>query len=234
MAHSKHGTRADAAYESIRSDILAGRHLPGARLKFSDLCEQYEAGVGVVREALSRLVSQGLVRSEPHLGFQVTSLSASDLCELTDARIAIECLVLRRSIAEGDIDWESAVISAHHRLERTPQYDSGDPERVSDAWSEAHREFHHALLSGCKNSRLRAAAASLRDSAELYQLWSQQVSRRPQRDVHAEHRELLHLAVDRDAEKAAEALTQHISRTTQILLGHPDAAGEHSGSVTSA
>ncbi|WP_210603791.1 GntR family transcriptional regulator [Brevibacterium oceani] len=223
MAHSKHGTRADTTYESIRSDILAGRHQPGARLKFSALCERYDAGVGVVREALSRLAEQGLVNSQPHLGFQVVSLSADDLCELTDARIEIEGMVLRHSIEEGDVGWESGVISAHHRLERTCQYDQDDPARVSDAWSEAHREFHLALLGGCRNSRLRAVAASLRDSAELYQLWSQQVSRHPQRDVQAEHRGLLNLAIDRDVEKAVSALTEHISRTTEILLSHPDA-----------
>lgn len=207
----------------MRADILAGRLAPGEKLKFPELGTRYGVGVGVLREALTRLVEQDLVRSQPHQGFQVTPLSADDLSQLTDARVAIECLVLRMSLAEGDTRWESDLVAKHHLLERTPQYDVDDPERVSDEWSQAHADFHHTLLAGCRNSRLLGIANSLRDSAELYRSWSQQYSRHPGRDVVAEHRTLMELALARDAEAAVEALAWHIGHTTEILLGGEDA-----------
>jgi DNA-binding GntR family transcriptional regulator len=218
MARSAHGTRADETFAAIRADILAGRLAPGEKLKFPDLGRRYGVGVGVLREALTRLVQQDLVRSQPHLGFHVTPLSAEDLTDLTDARVAMECLVLRMSIADGDTPWEADLLAKHHTLERTPQYDASDPERVSDAWSQAHADFHHALLAGCRNARLLNIAASLRDSAELYRSWSQQIARHPNRDVLAEHRTLMELALTRDTEAAVTALARHIGHTTEILL----------------
>ncbi|WP_081655410.1 GntR family transcriptional regulator [Amycolatopsis orientalis] len=218
MARSTHGTRADDTFATMRADILAGRLAPGEKLKFPELGARYGVGVGVLREALTRLAEQDLVRSQPHQGFQVTPLSAADLTDLTAARVAIECLVLRMSLAEGDTPWESDLVAKHHTLERTPQYDQDDPERVSDAWSRAHADFHHTLLAGCRNSRLLSIANSLRDSAELYRSWSQQHSRHPGRDVIAEHRTLMELALARETEAAVAALARHISHTTEILL----------------
>jgi DNA-binding GntR family transcriptional regulator len=152
----------------------------------------------------------------------VTPLSAEDLVELTTARVEIEGLVLRHCLAEGDMVWESDLVARHYTLEHTPQYDDGDPDRVADAWSAAHGAFHTALLAGCRNTRLRCLAASLRDAAVLYQSWSQQIGRHPDRDVIAEHRQLLELALARDADAAVDALGRHISRTTEILLAHPE------------
>lgn len=231
MARSTHGTRADDTFAAMRADILAGRLCPGEKLKFPELATRYGVGVGVLREALTRLVEQDLVRSQPHQGFQVTPLSAEDLTELTAARVAIECLVLRMSLAEGDTPWESDLVAKHHTLERTPQYDDDDPERVSDAWSRAHADFHHTLLAGCRNSRLLSIANSLRDSAELYRSWSQQLSRHPGRDVVAEHRTLMELALARDTEAAVEALAWHLGHTTEILLGGHAAASPGSHDV---
>jgi DNA-binding GntR family transcriptional regulator len=210
-------TQTERVYSALRSDILAGRRRPGTRLLFADLTADYCASMGVVREALSRLTAEALVESEPQVGFRVRSLSLVDLQELTEARIAIETLVLRQAVAQGDLTWESEVLAAHHRIEKTPLTDASDPERVSDAWAHAHAAFHATLLNGCPNSRLRAIASGLRDSAELYRRWSVPLSAE-RRDVAAEHRAVLEAVVDRDADQAASTLKEHISHTTQLLL----------------
>lgn len=228
MVRSQHGTRAASTYQRIRSDILAGRLRPGERLKFPELCTQYGVGVGAVREALTRLVEQGFIRSAAHAGFHVTPLSTNDLLELTEARVEVEQLVLRLSMERGDISWKSDVVAKHYTLEHTPQYDQSDPNRISDAWAVAHRDFHAALLGGCRNTRLTVLATNLRDSAALYQAWSQQIGREPNRDVVAEHRELMNLSITADP-KAITALAHHIRRTTEILVRHSDAESAHLG-----
>jgi DNA-binding GntR family transcriptional regulator len=124
-------TKADGIFSRVRSDILAGRLIPGQRLRYSELCEFYGTSMGVLREALLRLAEQGLAKGEPQHGFQVWPLSASDLQDLTAARQDIETLTLRRAITEGGLDWESALIAAHHRLSRTPQLDPDDPQLLT-------------------------------------------------------------------------------------------------------
>lgn len=210
-------TRVEKAYTALRADILSGRRRPGDRLPFAELCADYGASMGVLREALSRLTAERLVDSEPQLGFRVRSLSREDLEELTEARSELETLVLRRAIEQGGLEWESEVLALHHRLERTAQAEQDDAARLSDAWVAAHAAYHNALLSGCRNSRLRTIAESLRDAAELYRRWSVPLGGE-HRDIAGEHREMLQAVLDRDADRAVRALDEHIRHTSQVLI----------------
>ena len=213
-------SRTARVYEAVRADILAGRLAPGSRLGFAGLVETYKCSIGVIREALQRLAEQGLVTSAPKLGFRVVEISEEDLVDLTDARCEIEVLALKYAIAGGDLGWEGRVVAAHHRLERTPQYDPADPARFSEDWVLAHGEYHQALLDGCTNNRILATATMLRDSAELYRRWSAPLHDRD-RDIAGEHRAILDAAVGRDSGRACELLCTHIRRTTDALLTPP-------------
>ncbi|MGW0817472.1 GntR family transcriptional regulator [Streptomyces viridiviolaceus] len=215
-------TLGDDVRARLRADILSGRLLPGCRLKFPVLSAHYDASVSVLREALVRLTEQGLVRSEPHQGFVVTPLSREKLWELTEARIELEALVLRRSVVEGDLSWESRLVAAHHTLERTRYTAEGDDQRVDDDWAAAHAAFHAALLDGCTNRRLLRMALGLRDEAELYRRWSQPLGDEPGRDLADEHRALLEAALTRDPDAAAAALCAHVRHTTELLLAAAD------------
>ncbi|MEU6147488.1 GntR family transcriptional regulator [Streptomyces sp. NPDC047081] len=214
---SRTRSNADSVFDSLRADILGGIYEPGSRLKFASLSERYGASVSVLREALARLAEQRLVLSEPRVGFRVTDLSAPSLKDLTWTRIEIESLALRRAVATGDISWESTVLAAHHKLDRTPMFSEDSPQRIRDEWELAHGEFHRALVAGCGSEWLISIAANLRDCAELYRRWSG--AREPKRDVAAEHRRLLNAVIDRDGDAAAEALTFHYESTARILLG---------------
>jgi DNA-binding GntR family transcriptional regulator len=218
MTKGEGGTRADVVFGRLRADILAGRLIPGQRLKFPELPEAYGVSVSACREALTRLAGQGLVVSEPHLGYTVTPLSAEDLDELTDARIEMETLVFRRALADGDLEWEQSVISTHHALSRIPMFSPDDPLRLQDEWAAAHANFHQALLAGCRNKRLLEVARVMRDSAELYRAWSTSLGDEPDRDLAGEHKRLCDLALVRDTDGAVAALADHISHTRDLLL----------------
>lgn len=173
--------------------------------------------MGVVREALTRLQGEGLVNSEPQFGFSVVAVSADNLRHLTEARCAIEPLVLRNSIEHGDVAWESALLAAHHRLDRTPHLEADGPTRLSDHWVAAHAQFHLALLAGCPNPVLLTTAITLRDSAELYRRLSIPEDA-TERNIPAEHRAIMDAALAHDADTAADLLIKHVQRTTDILL----------------
>lgn len=210
-------SRTTRVYEAIRSDILAGRVPPGSRLGFAGLVETYESSIGAIREALNRLLEQGLVTSEPKRGFRVMSISTDDLRDLTDARCEIEVLALRYAVRHGSTQWEADIIAAHHMLDRADQFDPSDPSRFSDEWVDAHARFHRALLDGCPNSHILSCATTLRDSAELYRLWSAPQHDRS-RDIAGEHGSIMTATIGRDEFLAAELLTRHIRRTTEVLL----------------
>ena len=83
------------AYARLRTELLSSRLAPGEKLKIEVLCEKFSVGSSAVREALSRLASEGLVVSEPQRGFRVAPLSLDSLRDLTDVRCKIEGLCLR-------------------------------------------------------------------------------------------------------------------------------------------
>lgn len=210
------GTRADEIHARLRADILGGILAPGEKLAFGQLQARYDVSTGVLREVLPRLVEQGLAVSEAQLGFRVVPVSVPDLLELTDTRVFVETEALRRSIAHGDVEWESAVLAARHRLSRTASLDTDG--RVSEAWLAAHSGFHGALLQACPNTRLVHIAESLRDVSEVYRCWSVRSPESAARDVDAEHDRIATAAVDRDAHRAVDELRRHIELTTDLLI----------------
>ena len=136
-------------YTRLRGDIVAGRLLPGARLPFAELTARYGSSTSAIREALQRLVEQGLVVSEPQLGFHIVTLSVEDLRDLTTARCEIEGLALRYAIENGDLAWESAIVAALHVLERTAVTAAGpgdETRSLSDEWTAAHKTLPSRAL----------------------------------------------------------------------------------------
>jgi DNA-binding GntR family transcriptional regulator len=210
-------TRTEQVYRRLKADILGGQIEPGSALPFAKLKDDYGFSMGVLREALMRLTAEGLTVNQPQFGFRVISLSIEDLTDLTATRCTIESMVLKDAVANGDLDWETRVLSAHHRMERTQKFETGDGSPVTHAWAQAHQEFHEALLSGARSHRMRAIASNLRAAAEVYRQWSIpfEVVRR---DVSAEHREIVDLALAREAEAAAAALVRHLAATRDLIL----------------
>jgi len=209
-------TRSENVYERLRTDILIGKLAAGSKLRVETLSRDYGASSGVIREALPRLVGQGLAVSLPRHGVSVVSIGAEDLRFLTEARVHIEVLVLRMAVRHGAIDWESRLLASHHELSRT-EIHSSDGE-VSQTWLTAHAQFHRALLEGCPNTRLKDLASTLRDSAEVYRCWSDKTGGADKRNIAEEHQRICDLALARDANAAAKALKDHIELTTDMIL----------------
>jgi DNA-binding GntR family transcriptional regulator len=151
MNHESSPNMTQGAYESLRADLLACRILPGSKLKIQELCNRFSVSLGAIREALSRLTSEGLVVAESQRGFRAAPISAADLTDLTMVRIEIDSLCLRLAISGGDVGWESRLVAAAHRLGRTPEREPEDLARSSDEWAEAHGAFHLALVDGCNS-----------------------------------------------------------------------------------
>ncbi len=211
-------TRVEPVQAQLRGEILSGVVAPASKLPLAEIAGRLQASVGVVREALIRLTSEGLVVAEPQLGFRVAAVSEKDLHELIDTRLVVECEAFRSAIAHGSVDWESDVIGAYHRLHHIER--DSDGERNKDAWVSAHRAFHETLLAGCPNRRLVAVAMSLRDAAELYRSASVTVMTaedEARRD--AEHIALRDAATARDLVRGPELLGDHIRMTARYFDG---------------
>jgi DNA-binding GntR family transcriptional regulator len=205
----------EQVYAQLRDAIMRGDYAPGDALKPQDLAGQHGVSLAVVREALVRLVGEGLAERLTNRGFAVPAFSAHRWQQIGEARRTIEPVLLRMSIERGDVNWEGDVRAAHHRLARTPAFTAQDGEYYSEEWAEAHRVFHRTLLEGCGNPVLLETCDRLWVASELARRWS--AHRNPERDGIDEHRRLEEAALARDPDTAAHILTRHLTLTTAVL-----------------
>ena len=210
-------TQTEAAYLRIRADILSCRIGPGTRLKIGELCKSVSVGLGGVREALSRLHAEGLVIATPQRGYRVLDVSRSGLQAITEARIEVENSCLRLSIARGDMEWEGSVAGALHRLLGTPERNSADPLQLDPRWNRFHASLHDCLVDACNNPWLLGIRRDLFEKSQRYRNLSVPLATE-KRDLESEHRDLIHAALARDAERACLLLREHLERTRDILL----------------
>src|SRR6201992_149343 len=109
-------TPRETAYQGLRADIVAGVFKAGTPLRVEALRQRYGFSFSPLREALMRLQSERLVLSTALRGFSVAPLSRGEMRDATETRILIECEALRRSMRDGNDDWEAGIVAAFHAL----------------------------------------------------------------------------------------------------------------------
>jgi len=204
----------ERTYQQLLGEILGGEHPPGAPLRPQAIADRLGVSLVVVREALTRLSGEGLAERYANRGFTVPEASDDRWRELAHARSLLEPVMLRDAVERGDLDWESSVVAAHHRLAATPiGTETGG--HVSEQWSLAHGRFHRALIEGCGNDVMLGVFDRFWRSSELARRWSVDIS--TDRDIAGEHAQLAQAACDRDGDRAQRLLRAHILRTVRRL-----------------
>jgi DNA-binding GntR family transcriptional regulator len=204
-------------FEALRDSIVRGDYLPGEKLRIDHMSKAFEASSGAVREALSRLTAEGLVRALPQKGFIVTPVSRRDLKDLTDVRVEIECRCLADSIDKADAEWEGRILSLKHQLRRLEAAVAKPTTPENARWHQLHKQFHSELTAGCANTWWLKLREQLYFQSERYRRLSGPVDE-SNRDISAEHDAIAEAAVMRDKKKAVAALADHLRKTTDILL----------------
>ena len=212
-------TKSSIAIERLRAEIINGHLKPNEKLRIQALAERYQLGPSPLREALSRLVTDGLVEAEDQRGFRVCPVSREDLVDLTRTRVGIECMALTASIAQGDVAWESDILAALHRLSRCPPLPSPNVGSPADSkWVACHLAFHRALIAGCRSDWLLYFCGLLYEQSERYRILAEYSVARKSRNVPQEHEEIMRAVIGRDVDSACELIKQHFWATTNIIL----------------
>jgi DNA-binding GntR family transcriptional regulator len=217
-------TLASAVYERLRDDIITGSQPPTHKLHIGDLCDRFSVGLSPMREALSRLSSEGLIKQTDRRGFSVAPVSLPELIDLTRARCWINEVGLRESIARGDAAWEEAVVLSFYRLQRTPRLLPNAETDRNPEWEKAHRTFHLSLISGCGSEWIANICDKLFDASERYR----HLARRAgvvRSSAEGEHRAIMDAAVARDTKQAIDLLNAHFQRTADLVQRVVDAEG---------
>lgn len=210
-------TIASQLMHRVREAIVSGQLEAGTKIHLDGARSQFRVSLSPLREALARLISEGLVVFEDNRGYRVAPLSLANLTEVTTLREEFEPYALREAMNAGDGKWESDVMRALHRLNRTER-DASMPETL-ERWEEAHRAFHLTLLAGSGKPLLLNFCSVLLNLNDRYRRTFLRATS-GDRSVSVEHSEIAQGAVARDVDYACTRLRDHIRRTGTNLRIH--------------
>jgi GntR family transcriptional regulator, carbon starvation induced regulator len=208
-------TLAQGIARKLRSDVLTGRHRPGARVRLEDLKSSFGVSWSPIREAVTRLVGEGLIVADSQKSYRIAPVSRAELAEAIELRVMLETRALRAAIQRGGDTWEVDVLTAHHRLAKL------ESRRVSgeetEQWEDWHGAFHTALTQACESPILLQFCQQLNVIHDRYRRIF--FSRHDvDRDVASEHRQITEATLARDADLACRLLADHVERTGRNIL----------------
>ena len=141
--------------DELRSAILAGDLEPGAQLGEADLAERFEVSRGPLREAMQRLVSEGILQAIANRGVFVSELTLQDMADVYRTRSVIERGALEL-VVEGRREETFHALGPSLEAMRAAA-ERGDGPGVSDA----DQEFHEVLVECSQSPRLIRAMRTL-------------------------------------------------------------------------
>jgi DNA-binding GntR family transcriptional regulator len=204
----------------LREAILSGEFPEGMFLRQQSVAQRYDVSEIVVREALRRLESEGLVETKRRKGARVSQVSTAEMAEIYELRVILEQLIARYAVPRcTEADWQRA-----HALMEAMAHET-DPVR----WLALNRDFHHALYQPSGRTHLLKFADDLRLRMERYLRMSLGVLQ-GYGQGQAEHDAILQAFRQRNSELAAERIGAHLRRTAHMVGRFLDAKHVATGS----
>ncbi len=207
----KRRSTTDQVLQAIRSAIVAGRMKPGELLPEAALAQTFGTGRSAIREALGKLVQEGLVVSELNRGAHVRPITREDVLDVYLAREAIEVAAVQRAIERQDwLDLE-ALRAAQIRIENSSPADADQPpppELIA-----ADLDFHRAMVALAGSPRLSRAHEPLAAESQMLLNFHPVY---PGADYAGDHRRLLIAIESRDPNIAAAA-REHLVLSSELI-----------------
>jgi len=203
-------TLVNQVYDYLRDCIVNLSLRPGERIDVKGLAQELSVSQTPIREAINKLVEQGLVEAKPYTGYFVVQLSQRDIQELFDLRKSLETLALRYVYENVDGEKLKELLKRLDDLEQR-----GFPVKDTQKFDE---DFHLGfLIRGSGNRWLEKFANGVMDLIKL----TTRLSMNP-RAACEEHKEILQAVARRDFSMAIRALEDHLERAKKDSLFSAD------------
>lgn len=193
--------------DSVREMIADGRLAAGARVNEVWLAQTLGVSRTPVREALSRLASEGALSSAPSLGFNVRPLTIDEFQQLYELRPLLdpEALRLGGLLPSDRIEQLSRINGALAK------------ERDGAAAIALDDEFHLELIAQCPNRLLIDFIRNVMQRTRRYELALMRETRNVER-ASDEHDGILDALRQRNMKAACAALKQNMQSGRDPIL----------------
>lgn len=198
------------AYELLKKKIIGCELKPGQRLVERDLVEDLGISRTPIREALTKLEREGLIKTVPRKGCYVKEFSLEEMDELYEVRLALEAIAVRLAVRNA----AQAELAQIGKLWENVPKEMG-PGDVDLALA-ADEQFHEMLAAASRNMTLLQFLRSLNEKIRMIRRID---FSRPKRLLftHDEHTAILKAAVMGDADEAERRMKAHITESRDFI-----------------
>lgn len=219
----------DVIADELRRRIVEGDLAPGTQLGEVALAERLEVSRGPVREALQRLVQEGLAVAERHRGVFVATLDEDDAADVYVARAAVErsaALVLLRRGDAAAVDHLADLVEQMRAVAgRRPGEGETTATGPQTSWrrlADLDLAFHEALVDAAGSRRLTRMYGTLVAETRMVLAGLEQAY--PDgATVVAEHERLVEALRRGDEEAVLVAVDDHLQHATARRQAAPEA-----------
>lgn len=208
----------DDIHDVIRDEIITLRLMPGAKVSENELARRFNTSRTPVREALLRLVDEGLVEVWPQRGTLITPISLRAVGRARFVREAIEVAVFRKAAIEG---LSEAVLAQLDAIMAEQNAAREDPVRFTEADDAFHRAFANGIAVGDIWTVLEREKAQF-DRLRFLSL----PNVTPVSVLIEQHEKMIAAVRARDPDAAEKAVRHHLSEvlkvTEQLSARYPD------------
>lgn len=216
-------TLANKAYDHIRNKLLHKQLPPGARLGYRPIAKEIGISATPVREAMNKLVAEGLVEVLPELGAVVRILDRDESVEIYQMRFALESCAIgwavghlrRQDLSELRHLWDE-IRECGLMLRESGQNLMSD--EIERRFITSDIRFHTLILEAAGNQTL------LKTVMDLHILSRAIACDQTRHDMtmiacaYRDHGRILRALERRDAAGARRAMRQHMRNAMRLAL----------------
>jgi len=203
----------EEVYQAIFAQLMALKAPPGARITVDGLAREFNVSQTPVREALSRLESEGLVIKTHLVGYSAApQISPQRFTELYELRLLLEPDAAAKAAATMTDTVLQELTEAAGMMSRA----GGADERAR--YSQFAREdaaFHDKVVAVAGNEMIRETLAHQHTHFHIFRLMYHS---RVTEEALDEHEAILAAFTSGDADAAAKAMRVHIENSRDRLL----------------
>ncbi|MFJ4286884.1 GntR family transcriptional regulator [Paenarthrobacter nicotinovorans] len=201
----------DSVYQALRSNILHGVYRPNDRLVERDIAADLQASRTPVREALLRLVSEGLVVKGRN-GLKVHEFTFEEVQEVYEVRAALEGYAGRLAAERATPD----DIAGIQRITEDQQARLRDEKLEVHNFVEMNDQFHDAIIAAARNARLTSLLRVNRTYFFNFRLAALYTKHQTAAALD-EHQAILAAIARRDADEADRLIRHHTTSALAII-----------------
>ncbi len=196
----------DRAYQEIKSKIMSRELAPGERLVDSQLAEKYGISRTPVRDAIRKLVEEGLVVSSSKKGFFVFKPRAKDIVEIFELRLILDKAVVTKIITEMLPSNYSHYMRELQRISDLVEEGNAKGRAHFPHYDEA---FHGNLIQFSSNTRIINIYTENQAQMKGFRIQTS-INQERFENATAMHRELLAVIKSMDLDAAIRSVAAHV------------------------